>query len=238
MTKDFRIKRKNYFRQMFGIILLCFSFVVLMTNFTLAWFRDESITSNDDVNISLIGTVSVDVTTNFNFYNLALAPDRTYVIDNLNRRIGTYLKTSESHDIEGAYVRIKYETTRVNPGESTPRDNKDLLDLYFDGNLTTNTTYTESIKNKWFYNTTDGFYYYIGAVDHNEICFNKGYKTSNIMTNVEADAKVYIKYTVDAIQRQYGAYKELEDWKNNAPKVFKEWAEADEGVRWGKQTQA
>ena len=229
--RDFRIKRRNKSYQIFGILLLCISIIALVSNITIAWFRDESVTSNGD-SVTIIGTLGIDVTTNFNFYNLALAPDKIYTTDKDNQRIGTYLQTSEDHDIEGAYVRIKFETDRRNIGTITYIDNTDLLNLYFDGNLTTNTTYSASEKNKWFYNSADGYYYYIGAIEDSEVCFNAGYKTSNYMTNVESNAEVRLVFTVEAIQRQYGAY--LEIW-TTAPNIFVEWAEEDEVERWGQQ---
>jgi len=229
----------KYRYQIFGILLLCISLIILMINTTIAWFKDESTTSNGDLNVTIIGTLALDVTTDFNFYNLALAPDRIYLTDNLGADIGTYLKTASGHDIKGAYVRIKFETTRRNEGESTFIDNSDLLKLYFgdgdDNNLTTNTTYNEADdKTKWFYNEADDYYYYIGAVEETEIVFNKGYSTSNKMTNVEKNADVRINMTVEAIQRQYRAYEKV--W-NNPPSIFIGWAEADEEVEWGQKVQ-
>ena len=228
--KDFRIKRKTRFYQIFGILLLCIAFISIVSNITLAWFKDESITSNGDANILLIGTLELDVQTNFNFYNLALAPDTIYEFDNENRQIGTYIKTANTHDVEGAYVRIKYTTTRTNIG-GTSQNNIDLLQLYFDGNLTTNTSYSSSVKGNWYLHT-DNYYYYIGAIESDWICFNKGYKTSNTFTNVEANAPVVVTYVVETVQRQFGAYSEV--W-NDTPAIFDGWAQADEEAKWGKQ---
>ena len=231
--RDFRIRRsRTRLYQLLGILLLCISIVAIFAQTTIAWFKDDSTTSNGDAEVTVIGTLDLDVTTNFNFYNLTLAPDRIYTEDNNDQRIGTYLKTSDQHDIKGAYVRIKFQTARRNVGEIEFISNFDLLDLYFNGNITTSASYTAADKNKWFYNTADGYYYYIGAVENTEVCFNAGYKTSNTMTNVESRAEVKISYTVETIQRQYGAY--LEEWKT-APAVFIGWAEADEEVRWGQQ---
>jgi len=227
--RDFRIKRKTRYYQMFGILLLCIAFISIVSNVTLAWFRDESITSNGDANILLIGTLELDVQTNFNFYNLALAPDTIYTLDNNNREIGTYIKTANNHDVEGAYVRVKYTTTRTNIGGSS-QSNIDLLQLYFDGNLTTSTSYSDADKGCWYLHT-DNYYYYIGAIESDSVCFNKGYKTSNTFTNVEADAPITVTYLVESIQRQYDAYTDL--WKG-APTIFTDWAAKDKEERWGK----
>lgn len=233
--RNFGIKSKQK-HQIIGIVLLFVSLIILLVNTTIAWFKDESISSNGDLKITLIGTLSLDVTANFNFYNLALAPDRVYLTDMLDQDIGTYIKTSDSHDIEGAYVRIKFETTRRNEGDSEFRDNSDLLKLYFgegdDYNITTQTSYDPSDdKPKWFYNEADGYYYYIGAVEDEPIVFNKGYITSNKMTNLEKNAEVRINMIVESIQRQYGAYESV--WGNDLPSIFTEWAEADEEAEWG-----
>ena len=49
--------------------------------------------------------------------------------------------------------------------------------------------------------------------------FNRGYKTSNTMQNIHADADVRIEFIVEAIQRQYGASAGVWD---TAPQVFKD----------------
>lgn len=224
-------KRINFL----ALLILCFSFVVLMINTTIAWFTDESTTSNGGMDITLVGTLSLDVTTNFNFKNLALAPDKIYETDYLGQDIGTYIKTSLNHDISGAYVRIKFQTVRRNVGESQFIDNSDLFDLYFgepdDTNLTTSTAFSDDELTNWYYNSSDDYYYYIGAVMDTNVTFNRGYKTTNRMTNVERDAEVRIFLTVESVQRQYGAY--LEVWGNTVPTIFHEWAEVDEEARWG-----
>lgn len=224
-------KRINFL----ALLVLCFSFVVLMINTTIAWFTDESTTSNG-MNITLIGTLALDVTTNFNFKNLALAPDKIYETDYLGNDIGTYIKTSHNHDISGAYVRIKFQTIRKNIGSSGFIDNTDLFNLYFgeheDTNITTSNSFSVDELDKWYYNDADGYYYYIGAVMDTYVTFNRGYKTTNRMTNVERDAEVRIYLTIESIQRQYGAYKEV--WPSaTRPAIFTEWAEYDEEERWG-----
>lgn len=224
MNKNFQKKDRSKLYQLIGILLLCFCLVSLFTNTTIAWFKDESKTSNGEPNITIIGTLDLQVTTNFNFYNLSLAPDKIYTTDINNSDIATYLNTTSEHDIVGAYVRIKFETTRINVGETEEIDNKDLLNLYFENNYTESTVYTESEKNKWVYNSADDYYYYIGGIDKTNVMFNRGYKTSNFFTNVEKDARVYISFTVEAIQRQYDAY--LDVWPT-APEIFKSFASID-----------
>jgi len=229
------VKNKKFFSyQLYGMVLLLVMLLIALTTGTIAWFKDESTTSNGDPHIMIIGTIDLNVTTNFNFFNLSLAPDNIYTTDKDNADIGTYVNTiSGSHNIDGAYVRIKFTNTRVNQGTSTEIDNSDLLTLYFTGNTTTNSSYTESStsvaasdKNKWYLHT-DNYYYYIGNVYNDPILFNAGYQTSNYMTNVEAGADVNLTFEVEAIQRQYGAY--LEEWPT-APQIFKTYAKYDTAV--------
>ena len=219
MQKNFKPKKDRKMYQIFGILLLCFALISIFSYTTVAWLMDQSITSNGEPNITLVGTLDLDVTTNFKFKNLALAPDTTYTTDQSGEDIATYLKTSALHDIDGAYVRIKFSTTRKNVGESSYIDNSDLLTLYFVDNLTTNTTYSETNKDKWFYNSSDNYYYYLGGIYSTNIMFNRGYKTSNTMQNIHADADVRIEFIVEAIQRQYGASAEVWD---TSPQVFKD----------------
>lgn len=219
MQKNFKPKKDRKMYQIFGILLLCFALISIFSYTTVAWLMDQSITSNGEPNITLVGTLDLDVTTNFKFKNLALAPDTTYTTDQSGEDIATYIKTSALHDIDGAYVRIKFSTTRKNVGESSYIDNSDLLMLYFVDNLTTNTTYSETNKDKWFYNSSDNYYYYLGGIYSTNIMFNRGYKTSNTMQNIHADADVRIEFIVEAIQRQYGASAEVWD---TSPQVFKD----------------
>lgn len=218
MQKNFKKNDKRKVYQIFGILLLCFALVSIFSYSTVSWLMDQSTTSNGEPNIVLVGTLDLDVTTNFKFKNLALAPDTTYTTDQSGEDIATYIKTSTLHDIDGAYVRIRFTTTRKNVGDSSYIDNSDLLSLYFVGNLTTATTYSDSTKNKWFYNSSDNYYYYIGGIYSSNIMFNRGYKTSNTMQNIYADADVRLEFIVESIQRQYGASAEV--W-NTAPQIFK-----------------
>lgn len=207
--------KKNYFiYQILGIVLLCVSLIALTYSFTTSWFRDSSTTSNGEPNVSIIGTIGLDVTTNFNFYNLALAPDTTYTLDKDNKDIGTYVKTSEDHNIDGAFVRIKFET------------NRSEVTLYFNGNTTSSSTYSSSDKNKWVYNSSDGYYYYLGSVKETNIQFNAGYSVDNTLNNEKANATVVFSFKVEAIQRQYGAYKAV--W-TTAPEIFNSFALSETG---------
>lgn len=215
--------------QILTIIIACLIFLAIISSITFAWLMDDSTTSNGDPDITLIGDLDLDVTTNFKFKNLALAPDTTYVVDQDGNDIATYIKTSDSHDIDGAYVRIKYETTRRNIGDTDYIDNLDLLQLYFVDNYTTSTTYNNASKNKWFYNSADNYYYYLGGVYHANVMFNRGYRTTNMMTNVVANANVTITITVDSIQRQYGAAEAIWD---TSPQIFKDMV-MDESATFG-----
>ena len=82
-------------------------------------------------------------------------------IQTLQRCIFAYIKTAYNHDIAGAYVRIKFNTTRKNVGDATYIDNSDLLQLYFDPeNITTVNDYESLDKPKWYYNEEDDYFYY------------------------------------------------------------------------------
>lgn len=226
-NRDFRNNHNRRIKyQIFGIVFLCFMLIIAFSNFTIAWLMDDSTTSNSD-DILLIGTLDLEVTSNFKIKNLALAPDTVYTLDMNGKDIGTYLKTTTSHDIDGAYVRVKFTTERKLNGTTTYVDNSDVLSLYFEDNITTSTTYNSSSENKWFYNASDGYYYYLGGVYGTNIVFNKGYKTSNIINNTLADANVRVTFSFDTIQRQYGAT--VANW-TTAPEVFLDMVEAESGT--------
>ena len=111
-------------------------------------------------------------TTNFNFRNLVLSPDTTYLVDKDGEDIGTYIKTSEAHNIDGAYVRVRYTSSRPE------------LTLHFDSRyFTTATAYSEAQENHWVYNPDDDFYYYIGHIDDDFTQFNAGYYVDNTIDN-------------------------------------------------------
>lgn len=211
----FENKRKIYI--VASLVLITIALLSLISSFTFSWLMDESTSTNGEPNVSFVGDLELDVTTNFKFKNLAFAPDTVYTTDQDLQNIATYIKTNDSHDIDGAYVRIRFETTRKNSGSTTTVDNLDLLNLYFDGNLTNDTSYSTSSKKKWFYNIDDNYYYYLWGVYDVNVMFNKGYKTSNTMTNEVAGADVTITFTIDAIQRQYDASDTI--W-TTAPQIF------------------
>lgn len=228
MANYFKKKNKWQIIRIWAIFIMFVAVIATISSFSSAWFMDESSTSNDDTNVTYIGDLELDVTTNFKFKNLALAPDTIYTLDQSNEDIATYVRTSDTHDIDGAYVRIKYETTRKNVGSTTTVDNLDLLKLYFNGNLTTSTDYSdENTHNKWFYNESDDYYYYLGGVYSDYIQFNAGYQTTNRMINDYANADVTIYFTVDTIQRQYGAHLELWD---TSPQVFKDMVAVESNI--------
>lgn len=214
-------QKSRHIYQIFGVCLLCVLIICLVYESTSAWFLDNSTTSNGDPNITIIGTLELEVQTNFNFYNLALQPDYTYVVDKDNEAIGTYIKTKDGeHDIDGAFVRVKYTTRRKAEGDSEWVDNSDLLSLYFHPDN----------EDKWVYNSTDGYYYYLGSVYNEFVEFNKGYSTSYKIGNEYKNAQVEIDIKVESVQRQYGAYHEV--WPN-APEQFNTFAynEMNEGDR-------
>lgn len=213
-------KKKHITRlyQVIGIALLCVLTVYISYSVTTAWFLDESITSNGKPNIMVIGTVDLDVRSNFNFYNLVLAPDTyytTYTENGVPRSYGTYLTTSEDNDVQTIYVRTKFYT------------NRSELTLHFEGNITTNTSYNASTDlNKWYHHT-DGYYYYIGSIGTTPVEFNAGYHVDNTLRNEIAYDEVTLEFVFESIQRPYGAYKALWD---SAPAIFNQFALSDTGV--------
>ncbi len=211
-------KRISRIYQVIGIALLCVLTVYLSYTATSAWFLDESITSNGKPNIMVIGTVDLDVRSNFNFYNLVLAPDTyytTYTENGVPRSYGTYLTTSEDNDVQTIYVRTKFTTNRTE------------LTLHFEGNITTSTNYNAANDlNKWYLHT-DGYYYYIGSIGTTPVEFNAGYHIDNTLRNEIAYDEVTLEFVFESIQRPYGAYKAL--WET-APTIFKQFALGDTGV--------
>lgn len=212
-----------------GIVLLCIVLVVTAVSFTSAWFMDESKTSTGAPNILLIGTVDLEVNTNFNFYNLVLAPDTDYINgteDGKSVSYATTLKTSSKNDAGAIYVRAKFETNRPE------------LSLIFGSNITTDTIYNPDLHKdkKWYYNALvdedndgvydsgDGYYYYIGSVGTTAITFNTGYHVDNTLNNSVAGEDVTINFIFESIQRPYGAYTV---WENTAPEIFKSFANGD-----------
>lgn len=204
--------------QVIGIAILCVLVIFTSYNVTSAWFMDESITSNGKPNIMIVGTVDLSVKSNFNFYNLVLAPDTyytTYTENGVPRSYGTYLTTSEDNDVKTIYVRGKFYT------------NRSELTLHFEGNTTTGTTYSSSRDlNKWYLHT-DGYYYYIGSIGTTPVEFNAGYHIDNTLRNETAYEDVTLEFVFESIQRPYGAYHALWD---TAPTIFKQFASADTGV--------
>ena len=102
MQKNFKPKKDRKMYQIFGILLLCFALISIFSYTTISWLMDESTTSNGEPNITLVGTLDLDVTTNFKFKNLALAPDTTYTTDQSGEDIATYLKNYNLKDIDGS----------------------------------------------------------------------------------------------------------------------------------------
>jgi hypothetical protein len=160
--------------------------------------------------------VDLNVKTNFNYYNLVLAPDTIYtenIEDGKTVSYATKLSTSVKNDVGNIYVRAKFTT------------NRSELSLYFN-NLTTDTVYTSSANGKWVYNESDEYYYYIGSVGTTEITFNAGYYVDNTLDNSDAGDEVEIDFVFESIQRPYGAYHAV--WAT-APAIFDTFASADSG---------
>lgn len=224
--KSFDTKYKKIY-QIIGLMILCIVLILLAYNFTLSWFMDESTTSSNPSN-TVVGTIDMELTTNFDFYNLVLAPDTIYTTDQDGQDIGTYIRTADSsaggdHDVGGVYVRIKPTITKKGV-------DCDEFSLYFSSDRITtsspSSTYTDNDSNMWVYNASDGYYYYLGVVGSTNVPFNTGYKTNNSFTNAIAGDEVNIRFEIYAIQRPYGAYK---TW-TSAPTLFSTFAATDSGV--------
>ncbi len=69
--------------------------------------------------------------------------------------------------------------------------------------------------------TNTNEYYYLSTLDTNTITFLSGFKTKNNLTNELKGKPVNIKFTVYAIQSQYGAVLEDYTWITGAPDAFK-----------------
>ena len=209
--------------QIIGIALLCIVLCVSSYKFTMSWFKDESITSNGKPSVLIVGTVNLHVETDFNFYNLVLAPDTlytSYIDGSETKTYATRLTVEEENDVRSIYVRAKFTT------------NRDELTLYFGDTLTTSTSYEkERDYGKWYLHT-DGYYYYIGSVGEDingvgmeEVKFNLGYFVDNTLDNSVATENVSMEFVFESIQRPYGAYDVVWD----APTVFDQFALLDTG---------
>lgn len=200
------------------IVLLCVAIIGTFTQVTLSWLMDTSTTSSNN-NYMLVGTVDLDVETNFNFRYMALAPDTEYLVDTSGNSMETTIKTSAKHTADGAYVRIKFECDR------------DELTLLFADNKITNTTattYSASFSNRWIYNTGDQYYYYLGYVAGTAVQFNMGYYVDNTLVNSKSGEDCNVHFTIEAIQRQYGASNAT--W-TTSPAIFKSFVTTDEGIK-------
>ena len=198
------------------VALLFVAVISLFVNPTSSWFRDKSFTSNGIPNMSVVGTIRLEAITDFNFYNLTLAPDTTYTRDNLNQDIATYVRTATANDIQDVFVRIKFIT------------NRSELTLYFEASQTTTAaSYSAACNNKWYYNSLDQYWYYIGTVNGSYTKFNSGYTVDNTLYNAKAGADVEMTYIIEGLQKPYGAYRE--EW-TTAPAVFTGYAYSVTGV--------
>ena len=214
MDSKNKVTRKRVY-QILGIVLLCVAIIIATYNVTYAWFRDKSVTSNKP-EIAIIGSIGLDVTTNFKFQNLALAPDTTYTKDCNNDSLATKIKTSDKNDIDDVFVRVKFVT------------NRSEITLHFGNNITTSSDYTNSAtdENKWYYNSIDGYYYYIGSIGTTNITFNEGYTVDNTLNNAKAGAPLQMTFYVEGLQKEFGAY--LAEWQT-APTIFKTYARQKTG---------
>jgi hypothetical protein len=192
-------------------VLFALGLTVLSYRVTTAYFMDESTTSTGEPNIVIVGTINLEVNTNFNFENLALAPDTLYT----GSDVQTTIATGTTNDIKTVYVRVKFENT-------SERLSIVINKLATNGNVDYNSAQHE---NHWILGD-DGYYYYLGEIGSTPTIFNEGYKTDNSFHNGIAGEPVELTITVEGIQRPYGAYDSL--WQT-APQLFKSFAQTNSG---------
>ncbi len=227
---EYRKKPKlNYAYFTALIIILLVAFVYCVAGVTLSWFEDKSSTSSPDSSVMVVGTIDLDVTYNFGFRNLALAPDTAYIEDRAGNKFETYLKTSEKHNIDGAYVRIKCEIDGGKDGNGNVIERPEVSLHFASGRLVSSppSTYSSTYQNKWVLGS-DGYYYYIGYLDDNGTQFNDGYYVDNTLNNSVKGSPVSIRITIEAIQRQYGA--SSAEW-TSSPEIFKSFVSSDENKK-------
>ena len=195
------------------IVFLALSLMILSYSVTTAYFTDESTTSSGEPNIIVVGTISLDVDTQFNFENLALAPDTLYT----GSDVQTTIATGTTNNIDTVYVRVKFE------------NNCERLDIVInnlapDGSVDYDSTQHGDYR--WVLGD-DGYYYYLGEVGSTPVVFNDGYKTDNAFHNGIAGDSVELTIIAEAIQRPYGAYVSL--WGEDAPQLFRSFAKLNSG---------
>lgn len=231
--KNFNVRRHSKIYQIIGLIIVSILLILLSYNFTMSWFMDQSKTSNSPT-IAVVGEIKMKITTNFDFYNLVLAPDTVYTTDQDDNDIGTYIRTNDStigggHDIKGVYVRIQSTITRNDStlGVITCPE----FSLHFaSGKVTSSSptsSYSSSDGNMWVYNDSDDYWYYLGEIGTSNVQFNDGYETNNSIINAIAEDDVNIRFQIEAIQKPYGAYQAI--W-TTAPKIFTTFASSDSVV--------
>ena len=218
-------KRKDIYKLIF-VIVAVLSMMVIALEISFAWFMSNSMTDNSGTGVKVIGTIGLDVTYDFSFYNDALSPDTYVLTDKQGDDIATYIKTSSANNIDGVFVKVKFMT------------NIAQLSLYFDEDDIISdevVTYASSTcDDRWILSMTETQgsgtsaiyiyeYYYVGKIGSTNVTFNTGYYVNNHINNSHAKNGVYIKMEVYGLQSQYGAYLEDEDWQT-APTIFKTYA--------------
>lgn len=227
---EYREKPKlNYTYFTAIILILLVAFVYGIVGLTLSWFEDKSSTSSPDTSVMVIGKIDLDVTYNFGFRNLALAPDTAYIEDKSGNKFETYIKTSDKHNIDGAYVRIKCEIDGGKDASGNTIARPEVTLHFASGKLLSSppSTYSSQYANTWMLGS-DGYYYFIGCLTDAGTQFNDGYYVDNTLNNSISGSPVSIRITIEAIQRQYGA--STAEW-TTSPALFKSFVTADENTK-------
>lgn len=177
------------------IIVLCFLIFYFVTY---SWFGESEVGPK----VTVIGEVKLDVTTNLEFPDNVLEPNKIY--DNMATTIGCVNNTDE------AYIKVKFET-----------DYKINNNYVIKPVLYISEEFEAEGKQNWIYSEIDDCYYYVGYIKPDlKAIFNTGYVVTNDINNVDKSKPVNIKLTVYAIQRHFKAYETEPNWAG-APEEWK-----------------
>lgn len=191
------------------VLLIAFCAIVLciVSGFvavTYSLFGDVATGNSGNITVA---TIDTNVTTSLNLG--VLEPSKQYT----DSKFTTTIKNSgNSREI---FVRVKVEACLSDTANTNFGDK--ILPLYD--------------STKWAVGgANNNEYFYLGVIKDQDqdssnctAVFNTGFETQNNFTNSDAGYNVTIKFTVYAIQAQYGAVEADTDgwWNDNTPSAFK-----------------
>lgn len=179
------------------VYVVTFIILILIISMTYAWYSGKDYREN----VAIFGNLDLEVTTDLNFENVILEPNKTY-----NKT--TTIKSKENST--DAYIKVVFECDA-----KVGNTDENIVEpiLYVDQDKQSNGEQT------WIKNGNS--YFYVGYINQNiSAIFNTGFIVSNNLSNEDCNKPVNLKITVYAIQRAYGAYKEHSDWVD-APEEWK-----------------